>query len=207
MIKKVIIKLRERKYQRELQKQNHNLDFSLITNNCIAGIIYHNLGIRFKTPTINLFIAGEDYLYFVKDLHYYLAQDLLEEKGLEKNYPVGRLAGDDTHKSILIHFLHYKSFDDAKKKWVERALRINWDNMLFIWEFYDDQYDTNLLQEFDNLPIKKMCIIHREMPEIKNKTIIESNNTPGRIFEYEGLTGKRYLDRFDYISFLNNVGE
>lgn len=25
-----------------------------------------------------------------------------------------------------------------------------------------------------------------------------------KIFEYDGLTGKRYLDEFDYVSFLNN---
>lgn len=32
----------------------------------------------------------------------------------------------------------------------------------------------------------------------------DENESSGKIFEYDGLTGKRYLDEFDYVSFLNN---
>ena len=31
----------------------HNKEFSLIAPNCIGGIIYHRLGVEFKSPTIN----------------------------------------------------------------------------------------------------------------------------------------------------------
>lgn len=31
----------------------------------------YDLGLRFSSPTINLFISGEDYLNFVKDVKYY----------------------------------------------------------------------------------------------------------------------------------------
>ena len=32
-----------------------NSDFTIISNTCIAGKIYHDLGLRFLTPTINLY--------------------------------------------------------------------------------------------------------------------------------------------------------
>ena len=205
MLKKIIIKLNERKYQNVIKKNNHNLDFSLISNNCISGIIYHNLGLKFRSPTINLYIAGEDYLHFVKDIHYYLSHELIEQNDSDKDYPIGNIAGDDTHKSIAINFLHYKSFEVAKEKWEERSKRINWNNVFYVWEFYDNLYDIELIHEFDSLPINKMCIIHRDIPGIKNKCVIETGNVSGKLFEYDGLTGKRFLDRFDYIAFLNTL--
>lgn len=121
-----------------------------------------------------------------------------------KNYPVGCIEGDETHNRVTIHFLHYQSFEEAKTKWEERAERINWDNLYFVWEFYDDQYDISLLREFDCLPIRKMCIVHSDIPGIRNKCVIKTKNKPGKLFEYEGLTGKKYLDKFDYVRFLNS---
>ena len=55
----------------------HNKDFSLITPNCIGGIIYHRLGVEFKSPTINLlFPDKKQYLRFVLNLPQYLSKDL-----------------------------------------------------------------------------------------------------------------------------------
>lgn len=34
-----------------------NSDITILSNNCIGGIIYHKLGLRFKSPTINLLIG------------------------------------------------------------------------------------------------------------------------------------------------------
>ena len=55
----------------------HNKDFSLITPNCIGGIIYHRLGVEFKSPTINLlFPDKKQYLKFALKLPQYLSEDL-----------------------------------------------------------------------------------------------------------------------------------
>ena len=83
-----------------------------------GGVILHELGERFNSPTVNLFFKAEDYLKFLENLDYYLKQALVEVES-EKNYPVAKL--DD----ITIYFMHYSSFDEAKTTWQKRVARIN----------------------------------------------------------------------------------
>lgn len=157
-----------------------------------------------------MFIKGEDFLAFCKDLKYYSTCELIQIEDKNRSYPVGRLISvDNTHKEIMIFFQHYKNFDEAKSKWIERFKRINWDNIFFIWEFYDTLYDIQYLYDFDNieLPGKKMLILHREIPNVRHGFVLScyKNDLPmARAFEYKGLSGKRYLDEFDYLSFLNS---
>lgn len=105
---------------------------AIISNNCAGGAIMHELGMEFKTPTINLQILPEQYTSFCKNLPYYLGAKLTRAKTftpyeaaiLEKMFrgipdmPIGLL--DD---SILVCFQHYQTFAEAKEKWGERALR------------------------------------------------------------------------------------
>ena len=35
-------------------------------------------------------------------------------------------------------------------------------------------------------------------------TIVNLSIVPGRILDYNGLSGRRYLDDFDYVAFLND---
>lgn len=113
----------EKRWLKRIRGKNQNKDFTLITNNCIAGIIYHNLGLQFKSPTVNLSIQGEDYLNFVKDIQYYSQCELKEVENSEKKYPVGVLwPNDDKHAKIYIHFQHYENFEKAKRNGVNVLL-------------------------------------------------------------------------------------
>lgn len=81
------------------------------------GVILHELGERFNSPTVNLFFGAEDYIKFLEKLDYYLGQTLVETQS-DKDYPVAKL--DD----ITIYFMHYPSFDEAKRIWEKRTERI-----------------------------------------------------------------------------------
>ena len=209
---KLLKKLRtknEMRYFAKIRKKNNNLTPTIICNNCIGGVIYHNLGLQFQSPTINLFVKSDDYLTFCKNLKYYSVCDVIQVVDTDREYPVGRIVPlDNNHKEIMIFFQHYKSFDEAKRKWVERFKRVNWDNMFFVWEFYDTLYDNQLMYEFDQteLPGKKILLLHRKMPDIKNNFVFScyKKDLPiAKAFEYKSISGKRYLDEFDYVSFLN----
>ncbi len=200
---------KEEKYLLSLRKRNRKDHCSIICNNCVGGVIYHNLGLRFDSPTVNLFITGREYLEFCKNLLYYSTCDLIQSEETMKNgYPVGVLIPkDELHIPVRVFFQHYKSFEDAKKKWIERFNRVDFDNLYFIWEFYDTIYDNSLMYEFDHLPLNhKIIITHKSFPGIKNSFFIHcyTNDKPiAKILEYNGLTGKRYLDEFDYVGFIN----
>lgn len=61
--------------------QMKTLRYCVIT---VWGVILHELGERFNSPTVNLFFKAEDYLKFLENLDYYLKQALVEVES-EKN--------------------------------------------------------------------------------------------------------------------------
>lgn len=199
------------KHLEEIRKLNNNKDFTLLTNNCLAGYIYHDLGLKFLSPTINLRIKPKHFFEFIKDIHYYINNEVVEVKDSSEDYPVGIIYGDSNHSDINIFFQHYRTFDEAKSKWDERKRRINFDNLYVMWEFYDGVHSEELLEIFSNINIeKKLVLTHKyhnlecSYPiDIFNETL-EMSEIGGKIFKYEGLSGKRYYERFDYINFLNN---
>lgn len=52
---------RRNKMQRELK----NKEVSFLCPNCIGGILFHDLGLRFLSPTVNLMMTQTDFVKFV----------------------------------------------------------------------------------------------------------------------------------------------
>lgn len=101
-----------------------NSGFSIISQNCIGGVIYHDLGLEFLSPTVNLYFTADDFVKFVGNLKHYLSIDMqLEWRG---EYPIGIL------EDITVHFMHYETCSDAKDAWCRRKERINFDKILVI---------------------------------------------------------------------------
>ena len=45
-----------------------NTEFSLISSNCNGGFMLHDLGLQFRSPTVNLWIPPSDFIRFLRDL-------------------------------------------------------------------------------------------------------------------------------------------
>lgn len=179
-----------------------NKDVSIISSNCVGGVISHELGLRFNSPTVNLFFKPDDFLKFISDLPKYCEAELIENKEHKKLYPVGQL--DD----INVYFLHFVSFDDAKEKWDKRKKRINYDKLFFIMLQRDGCTYENI-QQFDSLDYKnKVIFTSKSMPEIKSAFHINGSALNGEVNDLCGykskLSGKRWIDDFDYVTFINN---
>ena len=54
LISNVFLRNYQKVYYRRLRKRLKNRDFSLFSPNCYTGLIYHRLGLQFKSTTINL---------------------------------------------------------------------------------------------------------------------------------------------------------
>ena len=173
---------------------------SIIASNCNGGIMLHDLHLPFNTPTINLFFTAEDYLKFVTDLDRYLDLEV-EEAQSDQNYPVGKL-GD-----ITIYFMHYHSFREAKDKWNERKQRIDKTNLFFVMT--DKNGCTyEMIRAFDTLPYEHKVIFthkpYREFPSACYIPGFEEQGEVGILSDWNpGFLRRRYLDDFDYVSFLN----
>ena len=189
--------IRDKKYCLLYRYRLKNHNFTILANNCIAGMIYHDLKEKFKSPTINLWINCQDYVKFVKNISYYKELELVFLEN--KDYPKAIL-GD-----ITVNFLHYKSETEARSKWKERIARINLDNTFLIM-VERDGCDVPLMKEFDNLPYKnKVILTHKEYPDIKSSYYIkgyENEQELGDILKYKSIF-KRYYDQFDFVKFLN----
>ena len=121
----------------KMRENLKNKDFSVISNNCTGGIIYHDLGLRFLSPTVNLVIPMKEYVVFLSDLKHNLQKPLKDCRcvynGMRKNCPVAEIEGTGIH---LIG-VHYHSFDELNRSWMERAKRVRYDNLFVIGQYID----------------------------------------------------------------------
>lgn len=91
-----LFKLAHRFYEKRCQKEYKGPDdISILASNCIGGEIYHDLGLPFNSPTINLWMHQNDFLEFIKNLDFYLAEKLIfvDEEERKCHHPVATLGG------------------------------------------------------------------------------------------------------------------
>lgn len=178
-----------------------NRDFSVIASNCTGTFLLHDLGLKFNTPFINLWLSPKDFIKFCENMDYYLNCELAFTTKENIDYPVGVL------KDINIYFQHYKDNKEAYKKWNERKKRINKNNMFIILSERDGCTYEDLLN-FDKLEYKnKIVFTHKEYKEIKSSFYLKSfknNNEVGKVFNFiNTFSGKKFYDEFDYVNWFN----
>ena len=202
-----------RKYWRNEYEKNKllNTDFTILSNTCIGGIISHDMGLKFLSPTINLYIRPEDFVKFVSDLDYYLSLELVEISH-SAPYPVA-LLGD-----LTLYLKHYKTFEEAKQKWEERCKRINRNKIYLMMTDRDfippnkerKACDRSVLENFNKLPYKKVCFTGESYDDLKSCRVVKKNkdgNCVNIITDIVSYSGKRlyqYAEQFDYIKWLNS---
>lgn len=201
---KILENSRNNKRKQKLKNKN----FTIFASECAGGVIYHKLGLKFLSPTINLWFEPSDFLKFLNNLEYYLnSASLIEDKNSKLDYPVGTLG--DKKMQIKLYFLHYTSFQEAMMKWEKRKRRVNLAN-LFIIMTDRDGANIEMLKEFDQLPFEnKVILTGKDYPEIKGALFLDNcveNGHLGDIFKTNFFTGKSKLDDFDFVEFLNGNG-
>ena len=178
-----------------------NKTFSLFSSNCNGGCICHDLNQEFRSPFVNLCLSAEEYMRFLNAPREYLQEPLefLEDSG--KPYPVARL------KDIVLHFMHYKTAQEAEDAWRRRTERINWDN-LFILMTDKDGCTDEIMRAFDALPYRnKALFTHVPRPDIASAVYIpgfEQESEVGNCDAFvNNISGKKYFDYFDYVKWFN----
>ena len=194
----------------KFRERNKNLDFTLIARDCIGGILYHQLGLKFLSPTINLFFTPEDFNYFCLNLKEYIDGKLEEFKDDSIPYPVGLLT-PKTGQPIKVHFMHYKTFIEAKQKWNKRKERINWDNIFVVSSCcYSTEVETlndKIISDWNKIKYPKVILVDKEYG-FDDEFVVEKNP---RCKDFAWLlyapsktiTWKRTFNKYNFIRFLN----
>ncbi|WP_318518132.1 DUF1919 domain-containing protein [Photobacterium leiognathi] len=203
LIKKTVRKVRGNFAKLFLREK----EFSIISDNCWGGFIYQYFDIPYKTPFVGLFIFSPDYIRMLKRLDYYLNSGLKfinpsESKYKEElikykiygTYPIALLGGD-----VEIHFLHYKTNEEARDKWYRRLKRLNKNDLII--KFCDrDLCTSELIHEFDLLRFRKKVMLSSKSYKINSN--LQLKGEEGNEVKNEW---KSFLKTTSPISFLNKL--
>lgn len=199
---KICKRFRNKSYRRRFT----NTGVSIISMNCTGGILYHDLGLQFLSPTVNMFMRAEDFIKFCENLEYYLNIDTFKKCSDpniigDRTYPVAML-GD-----IYLFLVHYHSVEEAQSKWNARKRRINKDKIVILNNDREGM-TSELKDRFERLPYKKVMFTH--LPDAVHPSCYyirgyETQDCVGIITDGAGLTGLRPIEQFDWIEFLNEA--
>lgn len=201
------LKFRQDRINSKNRKRLVNNTPTLICSNCTGGVLYHWLGLPFLSPFINLYMTNMDFIKAMENFDEFLATEIIEDANNTQSYPVGIGLG-----GVKLHFMHYKTFEEAIQKWNERKLRINKDNMcVWLTNFTPANYggeENEIVDRFSKLPFKNKLIFSGGVIDspnavyLKDYKKVEMNKN---IFTTQNILGKRFIDQFDYVSYFNSM--
>ena len=191
-------RIREKYTGRRTKKMLDLSDVTLLSQNCIGGVTYHDCNARFLSPTVNLYMLPSDFLEFVNNYEYYLEEAPVVKMG--DKYPVGLLKD-----KLVVEFMHYETEEDALSKWETRKARINKDK-IFVICIERDGFSDEHYKEFKKLKYPKAFFTIRKelkedpeciyIPRFKNESQIP-DIIPYRYMYYKNKLPKLIREAFD----------
>lgn len=172
-------------------------EFCIIANNCWGAEVYKHYQRPYNTPVVGLFFYPNDYLNFVKNLRINLSSPLTFTKTSrnvngELKYPIGLVNG------IEIHFLHYKTEDEATQKWSRRCARVPANDSLLYFKFDDrDGANAEHIRAFHELNFQNsICFTKDNFAEFETNVQIPMPSSEPSVMDgfaqyYEGV---KYFD-------------
>ena len=200
--KKILLWLTRRYFQSSVQDS----EISIFSNDCWGGEIYQHLQAPYLTPFIGLAIMAPCYIKLLKRPYHYLTMlpmEFVTESRYEAcnvfrkqdEYPLARI--DD----IEIHFLHYKTPQEAASKWSRRIKRINWDKIYVKFDVGKDYATPEMVKHFLQLPFDRKLVI------APSHFMLEENSSIVTISNYTGDATQVFYEsikQLDIIRWLNS---
>lgn len=138
---------------RRQRKQLQTKNISVISQNCIGGVFYHDMQLQFLSPTVNLYFTAEDFVRFVQDLPRYLAME--PEMHWDEEFPIARL------EDVTVRFMHYETCKEAQEAWQRRKARVQWDKILVLCSDMEG-FDDAVFAQWQNIPYPKVLFTANE---------------------------------------------
>ena len=181
---------------------------TLICSNCTGGILYHWLGLQFRSPFINLYMSNNDFLVAMENFDRFFATEIIEDTNAGKIYPVGI-----GYLGVRVHFMHYPDFETARAKWNERKQRIDKSNMaIFLTNLQPSvmRGGSDVIQRFNSLHFKNKLIFSGEKIDAPNIIYLKGYKKvqyKKNIYATQSIFGSRYIDQFDFVDYINRLKE
>ena len=162
-------------FYRTTRRQLRNRNVTIISENCWGGILCQYLGIGYNSPFVGLLVPAPDYIKVLRSLREYVEGDFRfiprsesryekELRYFKQDFPIAELTPKGGGESVEIHFLHYKSPEEAVEKWRRRAKRINYQNII-VKLAERNECTPKEIAEFEELDYpSKVCFTAKEYP-------------------------------------------
>lgn len=199
-----LIKIRSDGYKKKLV----NKDFSILCPSCIGGMISHDLGQRFLSPTVNTMMLQSDFIKFVLNLEGYLNGRFEFFKHREYTCPCAYLKSEGLD-DIIVHFTHYKTPEEGETKWIERAKRINYDNIFVVLSERDGVTKEDI-EELKKLKYKGIAVFtahnYPDIPYAIYMKKYSKDGIVGNVLSQSIITGKHEYEKiFDFVKWFNEA--
>lgn len=187
--------------RRRMRKHLINHDMTLLCPNCMGGTLFHDLGLQFRSPTINLMMYQTDFLKFALDLDHYLNSDFKFFKSPDYDFPCAKLS------DITIHFSHYASQEEALQTWNRRKARIDKQNMFVVCSERDGLTKADILRLGNELKVRGLLVFtENDYPEIPYTLQIKKDGVGSILQRVSFLTYEEKFERvFDFVSWFNQA--
>lgn len=162
------IRIKRNIHQLILRRKIIKKSFTLISQNCVGGVIYNMLKMPFLSPTINLFIEDEDFVKLAENPKYYFSiepqpyiEKYIEPADNSISYPLIKV--DD----IIVYCRHYNNCKEAIDAWNRRKNRIDYNNIYIIATSWNLHENINLIERIEKCKYPKVIFTYKkyDMPD------------------------------------------
>lgn len=143
--------------RKRVKRLAHHIDSNggaIVSNNCLAGIVYRSSGLPNRTPTVGLYFIGPAFKEFLtaissgnlKDSQY----GSMDEADIffDEKYNCPVMAKNGVPKIV---FLHYQTPAHAAAKWNERIDRLYGRKIFALASIRDGVRESDFAQKFDGV--------------------------------------------------------
>lgn len=167
-LSEVIHKSRRLAWKITQRARFHNEHFCIISQNCIGGVMYHDLGLEFTSPFINCLVKGDNMVRLCSEPERYLSMkpciERFEESLAYPRHPILRL-GD-----VEVHFPHTDNGEQALAAWKRRVTRIPGGAKIIVATSWDLNEDLLAIEALRRLPLRKVIFVDR--PELSGENCV-----------------------------------
>ena len=182
------------------RKRNQRTHFTLHVGNCIGGYIYHQLGVAFESPMINMMICDDAFYKIMCRPDYYFSHSIAPFEDPEFPELISGIIDD-----VIVHFNHYKTFEEGVDAWNRRVKRIDSDNVYIIAA--DIRLTPEMIADYGNVRCKKLVIFTSGDYDYPWCFKVKRYDGLPHVGNYinKTLRGKWIFEEFfDYIGWLNS---
>ncbi len=188
---------------------------TIISNTCLGGRIYRELGLKMLTPTINAACFNDrEYLRFLKNLKKYAREEMKPLYKKEDYYNPNTYNREYFMSSGVLGencqwLFPHDDIQVAIKNWNRRRDRINYRNVSYLMIISSDEG----AKEFEQFDAKRKLAFYYKDFGLKNVIYTPDWNDPEirrkydynyPIYIHRYATNAEKISRIDWVKFLNN---